>query len=73
MIKVISDYKQTEDVAGKWDVLADSIVRLSCEERRHFVNYANVETEEPTDLDSSAYGLNAADLKANRPKDLEQN
>ena len=71
VIKVIKEYKRTDEVAGKWDVLADCIVKLSSDERRHFVNYANVETESTTDLDASAYGINAAALKANRPKELE--
>jgi hypothetical protein len=40
-------------------VLADCIVKLSAEDRRHFVDYGQVETEMMSDMDSSAYGINA--------------
>lgn len=69
---MVGEYQAaSDDVAGKHDVLADCIVRLSAEERRHFIDYSQVETEQVSDLDGSAYGLNAAALKSNRPKDLE--
>lgn len=71
-MKVVSDYKQqSDDLPAKYDVLADCIVKLSAEDRRHFIDYNQVETETAADLDSSAYGINANALKAHRPKDLE--
>ena len=46
-------------------------MNLSAEADKHFVDYNQVETETAIDLDSSAYGINANALKANRPKELE--